>query len=189
MKLIILDRDGVINQESRAYIKKPAEWLPIPGSLEAIARLTAAGFTIAVATNQSGVGRGYFTMAGLQQIHDHMLTQIQRLGGKILKIYFCPHAPQDNCNCRKPRTGMFAQIATDLQLDFTDNKFSPELNVIFIGDSVCDVELGIATNCQFYLTAGDGSDGNDTLSKLSPEQRKHIIMVKDLQSAVDRILE
>lgn len=188
MKLIILDRDGVINQESRAYIKSPNEWLAIPGSLEAIARLTAAGYTICVATNQSGVGRRYFSEQGLHDIHQRMLDQITNLGGKIFKIYYCPHLPTDNCGCRKPDTGMFAQIANDLGLAFTNKRFSTENQVIFVGDSKCDVELGLKTGCKFFLTAGFGSDGNDTLSKLSADQIKSITQCKDLAAVVEKVL-
>lgn len=188
MKLIILDRDGVINQESRDYIKTPAEWLPIPGSLESIARLTAAGYTIAVTTNQSGVARGYFNLQVLEQIHAKMLEQIQQLGGKIFKVYFCPHLPTDNCTCRKPKTGMFEQLAADLQINFTNQMFDPADQVIFVGDSLCDVELGIVTGCKFYLTAGFGSDGDETLAELSSDQLQKITMVKDLAAVVDRLL-
>lgn len=188
MKLLILDRDGVINQESRAYIKSPQEWLPIPGSLEAIARFSQAGYTIVVATNQSGVARGYFSLQGLEAIHTYMLDQIAIHGGKIYKIYFCPHLPTDNCNCRKPRPGMFAQIAQDLQLEFNHQRFADHAGVIFVGDSLCDVELGLATNCKFYLTAGFGSDGDLTLAKLTPEQRQQITMVKDLAAVADMVL-
>lgn len=188
MKLIILDRDGVINQESSDYIKSTAEWLPIPGSLEAIARLTAADYTIVVATNQSGVARKYFSLEDLQEIHESMLEQVMMLGGEIHKVYYCPHSPTDNCSCRKPRTGMFEQIAADLSMDFEDQKFSASANIIFVGDSLCDVELGLATNCKFYLTAGFGSHGDDTLTKLTPEQRQQITMVKDLTAVVDMVL-
>lgn len=188
MKLIILDRDGVINQESRAYIKSPNEWLAIPGSLEAIARLTDAGYTICVATNQSGVGRRYFSEQALHDIHQRMLDQVTEHGGKIFKIYYCPHLPTDNCDCRKPATGMFAQIANDLSLEFTNKKFGSASNVIFVGDSKCDVELGLKTGCKFYLTAGFGSDGNDTLNKLSQEQIQSITQCKDLSAVVDKVL-
>lgn len=188
MKLIILDRDGVINQESRAYIKSPNEWLAIPGSLEAIGRLTAAGYTICVATNQSGVGRRYFSEQALHDIHQHMLESITEHGGKIFKVYYCPHLPTDNCGCRKPAPGMFAQIAKDLGLDFTNNKFAASQRVIFVGDSKCDVELGLNTGCTFYLTAGFGSDGNDTLSKLSAQQIESITKCSDLAAVTDRIL-
>ena len=188
MKLIILDRDGVINQESRDYIKSPAEWHPIPGALDAIARLTKAGYTICVATNQSGVAREYFSEQGLHDIHDLMLQEVEKRGGKIFKVYYCPHLPNANCNCRKPATGMFAQMANDLKLEFKDQKFTPDLGVIFVGDSKCDVELGLRTGCTFYLTNGFGSDGDDTLTKLNPSQIQSITKLKDLASVVDKVL-
>lgn len=188
MKLIILDRDGVINKESRAYIKSPSEWHPIPGSLEAIGKLTSAGYTICVATNQSGVGRRYFSEQGLYDIHERMLKEISKHGGKIFKIYYCPHLPTDMCDCRKPAPGMFAQIAKDLELEFVDNKFDQSIQVIFVGDSKCDVELGLNTGCKFYLTAGFNSDGQDTLNKLSEQQIQAITQCNDLQEVVAKVL-
>ena len=115
MKLIILDRDGVINHDSDAYIKSPDEWLPISGSLEAIARLSHAGYRIAVATNQSGVGRGYYSLATLANIHEKMNQAVRAAGGLIDVIFFCPHVPDEACECRKPKPGLFYQIAEYFQ--------------------------------------------------------------------------
>ena len=111
MRLVILDRDGVINQESDAYIKSPEEWFPIPGSLEAIARLHKNGYTVVVATNQAGVGRGLFSLDTLAAIHGSMRRAVEAAGGKLDGIFFCPHHPDEGCDCRKPRTGLFKQIA------------------------------------------------------------------------------
>jgi len=111
MHLVILDRDGVINRESDAYIKSPEEWIPLPGSLEAIARLNRAGFTVVVASNQSGVGRGLFDLNALDAIHSRMQAELAKVGGKIDTIFYCPHKPEDNCDCRKPKAGLFTQIA------------------------------------------------------------------------------
>ncbi len=182
MKLIILDRDGVINYESRAYIKSPDEWIPIPGSIEAIAELTAAGYTIVVATNQSGVARGYINLSILETIHAKLLNEVEKHQGKINKIYFCPHGPHDGCNCRKPKPGMFEQIATDLQVVLSD------LPAIFVGDSLRDVELGLATGCKFFLVTGPGGDGAETLELLSTAQRQQITIVDDLADATSRLL-
>jgi D-glycero-D-manno-heptose 1,7-bisphosphate phosphatase len=132
MKLVILDRDGVINQDSDQFIKSPDEWKPIPGSLEAIARLSQAGYRVVVATNQSGVGRGLFDMATLNAIHDKMHKAVMQAGGRIDAIFFCPHAADADCNCRKPRSGMIEAIA---------ERYNVELGEVpAIGDSLRDLE-------------------------------------------------
>src|SRR3989338_8553572 len=118
--LIILDRDGVINFESADYIKSPEEWIPIPGSVEAIALLSKAKYRIVIATNQAGVNRGLFSLQMLDRIHQKMLTFIENAGGKIEKIYFCPHHPDENCECRKPKTKMFQDIQRDFNVDATN---------------------------------------------------------------------
>ncbi len=182
MKLIILDRDGVINKESAAYIRTPAEWHPIAGSMQAIADLTAAGYTITVATNQSGIGRGYYTLQTLKDIHNKMLQAITDAGGKIAKIYFCPHTPDDACNCRKPKDGMFREMEHDFHIDLK------QIRPIFIGDSMRDVELGLANNCQFYLTTSADSHGGETLKNITPQLLQQISVVKDLAEATTRIL-
>src|SRR5438552_3799866 len=110
MKLIILDRDGVINHDSDAYIKSPEEWTPIPGSVEAIARLHREGYHVIVVTNQSGVARGLFDLNVLSKIHNKMLEAVRAAGGQIEAIFFCPHGPDDGCACRKPLPGMFEEI-------------------------------------------------------------------------------
>lgn len=185
MKLIILDRDGVINKESVDYIKSSAEWFPVPGSLEAIGALTAAGYTICVATNQSGVGRGYFTLEDLANTHASMLDAIAKYGGKVHKIYFCPHAPDAHCNCRKPKTGMLEQLAQDFKMSLSD---LVKVQAIFIGDSLRDVELGLATGCRTILVTSSDSHGPQTLKKLSKIQRQKVTIVENLAEAVQRIL-
>ncbi len=109
MKLVLLDRDGVINHDSDAFIKSPDEWRPLPGSLEAIAELCKAGYRIAVVTNQSGIARGLFDLATLARIHDSMMAAVQAAGGRIDAIFFCPHGPDSSCDCRKPRSGLFLE--------------------------------------------------------------------------------
>jgi len=131
MKLIILDRDGVINKDSAEFIKTPEEWVPIPGSLEAIARLSQADYEVVVLTNQSGVGRGIISADMLAQIHIRMLDYIQQYGGKVQSILFCPHHPEDNCECRKPKTGMYQELVKRLNVSL-DNTYS-------IGDSLRDL--------------------------------------------------
>ena len=131
MKLIVLDRDGVINEDSDAYIKSPEEWIPIAGSLEAIARLNRHGYRVVVATNQSGVARGLFTLDTLARIHRRMLEAVRDKGGEIDAIFFCPHGPDDQCRCRKPAPGLFEEIADRLKTSFED--------VYAVGDSVRDL--------------------------------------------------
>ena len=183
MKLIILDRDGVINKDSNAYIKMPVEWAPLPKSLEAIARLNQAGYKIVVITNQSAVGRGYCSLETLKEIHGKMETMLAQHSGKIAKIYFCPHTPEDNCNCRKPKTGMFAQVAADYNIDLHD--------VINIGDSLRDMQAGTAIGCTNYLVkTGNGLQTLSTLEKNSAteNQVKNIKAFADLADATDYIL-
>jgi D-glycero-D-manno-heptose 1,7-bisphosphate phosphatase len=136
MKLIILDRDGVINYDSAEFIKKPDEWKPIPGSLEAIARLNQDGYRVVVATNQSGVGRGLLDMAALNAIHDKMHKALAHVGGRIDAVFYCPHAQEADCACRKPKPGLLEDIA---------HRFNTELaDVPCIGDSLRDLEAAAA---------------------------------------------
>ena len=114
MKLIILDRDGVINKDSDEFIKSPDEWKPIKGSIEAIARLSQAGFDVVVITNQSGVGRKLIPADTLAQIHVRMIDHVQQQGGKIQSVLFCPHTPEDDCLCRKPKTGLYKALTIRL---------------------------------------------------------------------------
>ena len=111
MKLVILDRDGVINKDSSSFIKSPDEWVPIKGSLEAIAQLSQAGYEVVIITNQSGIGRGLFSADTLAKIHVRMIDYVQQHGGKIQSILFCPHHPDDDCTCRKPLPGMYHELS------------------------------------------------------------------------------
>ncbi|MDX1489527.1 MAG: D-glycero-beta-D-manno-heptose 1,7-bisphosphate 7-phosphatase [Acidiferrobacterales bacterium] len=131
IRLVILDRDGVINHDSESYIKSPAEWVPIPGSLEAIARLHRAGYKVVVATNQSGIGRDLLTLETVARIHEKMIAAVHERGGEIDDIVFCPHTPEDGCSCRKPAPGMLKEIAQRLKPDLT--------GVYVVGDAERDV--------------------------------------------------
>lgn len=142
-KLIILDRDGVINEDSDAFIKSPDEWVPVPGSLEAIARLSHAGWRIVVASNQSGIWRGLFTMDTLNAIHAKMRREVARAGGQIDAIFICPHGPDEGCDCRKPANGMFRDIARRL-----DTKLA---GVPAVGDSLRDLQAASASSCAPWL--------------------------------------
>ena len=143
MKLCILDRDGVINLDSDQYIKSPSEWRPIPGSIEAIARLNQNGYRIAVATNQSGIGRGLFDMATLNAINDKMMELVFRQGGRIDALFFCPHTAVEACGCRKPKTGMLEEIAARFHTDLK--------NVPSVGDSLKDLQAADAVGAQPIL--------------------------------------
>ncbi|HTS53208.1 MAG TPA: D-glycero-beta-D-manno-heptose 1,7-bisphosphate 7-phosphatase [Burkholderiales bacterium] len=132
MKLVILDRDGVINVDSDQFIKSPEEWKAIPGSLEAIARLNHAGYRVVVASNQSGIGRGLFDMAALNAINDKMYRALAQSGGRIDALFYCPHPAEANCSCRKPKPGMFQDIARRFNVDLAE--------VPSIGDSLRDVQ-------------------------------------------------
>ncbi len=155
MKLIILDRDGVINYDSAQFIKSPEEWKPIPGSLAAIAHLNQAGYRVVVATNQSGIGRGLFEMDTLNAIHDKMFKALAQAGGHIDAMFFCPHTNADNCACRKPKPGMLQEIAARFNADLT--------GVPAVGDALRDLQAAVEVGAQPVLvltgkgkkTAGD----------------------------------
>ena len=176
MKLIILDRDGVINFDSDKFIKSPDEWKPIPGSLEAVARLSQNGFRVVIASNQSGVGRGLFDMGALNAIHSKMHKALAQFGGRVDAVFFCPHAADSQCACRKPETGMFNQIA---------ERFHVELEgVPAIGDSLRDLQAAAAVGCLPMLV--QTGKGKKTLSVGGlPEGT---LIFSDLADAVDAIL-
>ena len=177
MKLIILDRDGVINHDSDAFIKSPEEWVPVSGSLQAIARLNQAGYTVVVATNQSGVGRRLFDMTTLNAIHQKMHQLAQQAGATIDAVFYCPHMADDNCDCRKPRAGMFHEIARRYDVSLK--------GVPTIGDSLRDLQAGFVAGCRPYLV--QTGIGKKTLEKggLPPGTG----VFADLASVVDHLLE
>ena len=136
MKLVVLDRDGTINHDSDQYIKSPAEWKPIKGSLEAIALLTQNGYRVVVATNQSGLARGLFDMATLNSIHDAMHKAVALAGGRIDAVFFCPHAVDANCECRKPSPGLLLEIGRRMNIALD--------GVPFVGDAMRDLQAAAA---------------------------------------------
>ena len=176
MKLVILDRDGVINYDSAQFIKTPAEWKPIPGSLEAIAGLNQAGFRIALASNQSGIGRGLFDMTTLNAIHDKMQRALAQAGGRIDALFYCPHAAEANCSCRKPKPGMFEEIARRFGIDLE--------GVPSEGDSLRDLQAGLDLGAlpilvrtgkgEATLAAGGLPEGTQVFANLA-EAAKFII--------------
>lgn len=176
MKLLILDRDGVINKDSDAFVKSLSEWIPLPGSIEAIARLSRAGWTIAIATNQSGLGRGYFSEDTLQAMHDRLRELVAEQGGAVGLISYCPHAPDAGCECRKPLPGLFRQISTHYNIDLQD--------VPTVGDSLRDLQAGAALGCQPYLVR-TGNGKATELQKLPAGTR----VFDDLAAVADHLLE
>ncbi len=175
-KLIILDRDGVINYESTEYIKTPAEWQAIPGSLQAITRLNQSGYQVVIVTNQSGVGRGYYDLDTLSRIHKKLKNALAEVGGHVDDIFFCPHRPDENCICRKPKPYFFYEIKKKYQVNLAD--------IFFIGDSLTDVEVARLVGCQPILVLT--GKGQKTLN--DNPQLKEIVIFPDLSQAVDHIL-
>jgi len=143
MNLIILDRDGTINEDRDDYVKSADDWIPIPGALEAIARLNHAGWHTVIASNQSGLGRGLFDMASLNAMHAKMNTLLAKVGGRIDAVFFCPHTPDEACDCRKPLPGLFRQIGERYGVDLA--------NVPVVGDSLRDLQAGAAVGCRPHL--------------------------------------
>jgi D-glycero-D-manno-heptose 1,7-bisphosphate phosphatase len=176
VKLVILDRDGVINVDSDRFIKSVDEWKPIPGSLEAIARLNGAGYHVAVATNQSGVERGLLDMNTLNAIHTKMLKAVQQAGGHIDVIFYCPHSGDANCRCRKPASGMLVDIGQRLGAPLGD--------VPCIGDSPKDLAAAAHVGALPYLVL-TGKGAKTLAAGNLPEGTKTFV---DLSAAVDEIL-
>lgn len=175
MKLLILDRDGVINYDSDAYIKSLEEWIPLPGAVEAIARLSQAGWTVAVATNQSGLARGYYDQATLEAMHARLRELVAEQGGEVGLIVHCPHGPDDGCACRKPKPGMLQQIAAH---------YATSLDGIwFVGDSCGDLDAALAVHCQPVLVKT--GKGERTLSKPLPAGT---LIFDDLAAIADQLL-
>lgn len=151
MKLVILDRDGTINADSDEYIKTPEEWVPIPGALEAIARLNHAGWHVAIASNQSGLGRGLFDVASLNAIHAKMHKMLAVLGGRVDAVFYCPHSPDEGCQCRKPLPGLFEQIG---------ERFGVDLKTVpVVGDTPRDLVAGSTVGCQPHLVLTGKAEG------------------------------
>lgn len=176
-KLIILDRDGVINHDSSEYIKSPDEWLPIAGSLEAIAHLNRAGYHVVIATNQSGIARGYYDLETLDRIHEKLVDELAQVGGYVDEIFFCPHHPEDKCNCRKPKPGLFYQIQEKYKIDLK--------NVFFIGDSLSDMQVAREVGCRPILVLT--GKGVKTLAE-NPELRE-ILSFANLAVAAEYVLQ
>ena len=175
-KLIVLDRDGVINFDSEHFIKSPEEWRPIPGSLEAIARLNQAGYRVVVATNQSGVGRGLFGMTTLTAIHEKMFKALSQVGGRIDAVFYCPHAANSNCECRKPKPGMMLEIGERFGVDLS--------TVPVIGDSLRDLQAAHAVGARPILVLTGKGEKTHAAGELPPGT----VFYPDLAFAVTALL-
>ena len=176
MKLIILDQAGVINQSSDTFIKSPDEWIPIPGSLEAVARLTHSGYRVIIATNQSGIGRGLLDMATYNAINDKMYKAVNQAGGRIDAIFFCPHSSTDKCSCRKPATGLFDEIMQRYGVNLS--------NVPAIGDSLKDLQAAVAAGAIPILVL----TGKGQTTRTEKEMPAHTQIFENLAMAVDALV-
>lgn len=181
MKLVILDCDGVINHESDRFIKSPVEWKPIPDSITAIARLNRAGFRVVVVSNQSGIARGLFDISMLGRIHEKMHRHVSDAGGSIEAIFFCPHQPTDQCDCRKPKPGLFNDIAERLHINLK--------GVPAIGDSLRDIQAAAAAGASPVLVLT--GQGEQTLESLLESSGciEDIPVYADLSAAADAIID
>lgn len=176
-RLVVLDRDGVINQDSAAFVKSAAEWIPLPGSIEAIARLTEAGFTVAVASNQSGLARGLFNRSALRGMHRKLRRLVAAEGGKVDRIVVCPHGPDDGCDCRKPGPGLLNRLARHYAIALD--------NVPVIGDSRRDLEAAISAGARPILVRT--GNGEKTARALDGALRK-VEVFADLATAADALI-
>jgi len=181
MKLVILDRDGVINQDSDVYIKSLEEWIPIEGSIDAIAQLHRAGFTVVVATNQSGLARGLFDLDDLEAMHAKLNELVNEAGGELSGIFYCPHGPDDGCSCRKPAPGLLDAIAHELDVDLD--------GAVVVGDSLRDLQAGIARQCQPILVrTGKGGQTEHKLAQKSEIQLQQALIFDNLAAVVDYLI-
>lgn len=175
--IVILDRDGVINEDSPDYIKSPQEWIPIPGSIDSIVRLGKAGYRVVVATNQSGISRGFFDETSLAQIHRKLCSMVEAKGGVISGIFYCPHSPEANCACRKPATGLLTQIENTMRSSLS--------GCHFIGDSKKDIQAALAFRCIPVLVRT--GNGLATEQMLSADSETKIAVFDNLADAVSHL--
>lgn len=177
MRILVLDRDGVINADSPDYIKSPDEWRPLPGSIDAIVRASQEGFLVAVASNQSGVGRGLFDLDMLAAINDTMIEAVENAGGRIDLIVFCPHAPDAGCECRKPKAGLLRRIESELGVSLAGQWL--------IGDSMRDLDAARIVQAQPVLVR----TGNGCKTETALHGADDVLVFDNLAAAVDALLE
>ncbi len=177
MKLLILDRDGVINQDSPDFVKSPEEWIALPGALQAIARFSRARWKVVIATNQSGLARGLFDMDALNAMHAKLRRELAAAGGAVDAIFVCPHGPNDGCDCRKPAPGLFQQIARRYEISLS--------GVPAVGDSLRDLQAAAAAGCQPWLVL----TGNGERTRETGELPRGTRVCSDLHELADALLE
>lgn len=177
-RLVILDRDGVINRDSKEFVKNADEWIPIPGSIEAIAALSRAGFKVAVASNQSGLARGLFDEVALQSMHDKLTGLVAAAGGQVDRIAICPHGPDEDCACRKPRPGLILDLLQHFNVDAAETPF--------IGDSLRDLQAAAAAGVRPILVRT--GNGDKAAAGLSGDLAA-VAIFDDLQAAATSLLE
>lgn len=181
-KLVILDRDGTLNVDREDFVKSPEEWEPLPGALEAVARLNQDGWQVVLATNQPGVGRGLLDMASLNAIHARMNAELAKLGGRIDAVFFCPHTPEDGCDCRKPQPGLLVQIGERFGVDLA--------RVPVVGDSLRDLQAARAAGAQPHLVrTGKAAALDVTAVKEMRHQLPGLQVHRDLAAFVDVLLQ
>ena len=179
MKLVILDRNGTINVNRDDFVKSDVEWTPLPGALEAVARLNHARWHVVIASNQSGLGRGLFDVASLNLMHAKMHKMLASVGGRVDAVFYCPHSPDENCNCRKPKAGLFRQIGDRYGVDL--------VNVPTCGDSLRDLQAGASVGCEPHLVlTGMGAACRGV--ELPPEYPAKTMVHDDLAAFVDFLL-
>jgi D-glycero-D-manno-heptose 1,7-bisphosphate phosphatase len=180
MKLVILDRNGSINLHRDDFVKSETEWTPLPRALEAIARLNHAGWHVVIASNQSGLGRGLFDVASLNAMHAKMHKMLAAVGGRVDAIFYCPHSPDEDCACRKPKPGLFLQIGERYGVDLA--------NVPTAGDSLRDLQAGAAAGCEPHLLLTGMGAACRNVDPLPPEYPAHTRVHDDLSAFVDFLL-
>jgi D-glycero-D-manno-heptose 1,7-bisphosphate phosphatase len=180
MKLVILDRNGSINVHREDFVKSEIEWTPLPSALEAIARLNHAGWHVVIASNQSGLGRGLFDVASLNQMHAKMHKMLAAVGGRVDAVFYCPHSPDEGCECRKPLPGLFLQIGERFGIDLA--------GVPTAGDSLRDVLAGAAAGCEPHLLLTGMGEACRGIVPLPPEYPPGTIVHENLAAFVDFLL-
>lgn len=181
-KLVILGRDGILNQYREDHVKEPSEWTPVPHALEAVARLNHAGWHVVIATNQAGIGRGMIDMASLNAVHAHMMKVLQQQGGRIDAVFLCPHTPEDHCDCRKPLPGLMLDIGRRYGADLTQ--------VPLVGDTARDMLAARAAGCQPHLVrSGRGAGLDEAQLQQLAAQVPGLQVHEDFNAFVDYLLQ
>lgn len=180
LKLVILDRDGVINEDSDAFVKSESEWIPLSGAITAMAELCKAGFTLVVATNQSGLARNLFDLDDLEAMHAKMGQLVEAQGGQVSAVFYCPHGPEDGCNCRKPKSGLIDAIEAEFDTSAS--------GVPLVGDSLRDLEAGINKGCDPILVlTGKGEKTHSAIQQNPPAWADRLVVCADLAAAAKHI--